>query len=665
MLISATKTTLKMNLFSCFTKRNDLECEDFFALKKKFDTIQQDGNEEDILNTYCDNIQHQNVKEYLEDRFRLKDLISTQTNGLTIFDAISKEYLLSLKVFIKVLKINPNSKDSDGLTPLLLAARKGNSSAMKYLLEHSGCDVKIESPTHGAAHHIAAEGMHYDCLRLMIEHGCDINQCSPFLGTALSITMINGDERCANLLINSGCDINRTGPLSGSPLRFAVKFNNAHCVKLLLEAGCYKDPLFMNGTPLLTAVFNRNVDCIKLLLAAGCDKNGNGGDIPLFDALNDDSDDSSCLKLLIDAGCDLNAVNRLGHNALRMAAEYDSPKSFKLLLEAGATITISTEKKTMTPLYVAVYLQDPLLISTLLKAGCDKYQESRFLKTPLQIAASHGYLSCLKTLIERGGCDPERKRKSGWTTIFDALVWDRFECCKYLLEEQGCNVRHLNNDGESVLHVASKNGSVSCLRFLLDVCELKHFVNMKCSKGFTPLQMAAEKGHLEIVQILVDFGCDKQISSKTGKSALEIAEQEGHFDVATFLSGGIMVGGDEKQVSNRQKEVKQEEEEEEEEDFLFKKKNAFYHKVDVKEDRIVKETVADHADFVENVIDVSNADNVNDVSIVSTSVTDFQIKDSNYNIEEKIGIILDVQNNDKEDEEEDDEEENEEEIVTL
>lgn len=265
-------------------------------------------------------------------------------------------------------------------------------------------------------------------------------------------------------------------------------------------------------------------------------------------------------------------------------------------LISATTITISTEKKTMTPLYVAVYLQDPLLIGTLLKAGCDKYQESRFLKTPLQIAASHGYLNCLKTLIERGGCDPERKRKSGWTTIFDALVRDRFECCKYLIEEQGCNVRHLNNDGESVLHVASKNGSVSCLRFLLDGCDLEDYVDMKCSKGFTPLQMAAERGLLEIVKILVVFGCEKRIASKTGKSALEIAEQEGHFDVATFLSGGILVGnggGDEK-VSNTTGKQK----EEEEEDFLFEKKNAFYHKVDVKEDRIVNENVVDNVSNV-------------------------------------------------------------------
>ena len=49
--------------------------------------------------------------------------------------------------------------------------------------------------------------------------------------------------------------------------------------------------------------------------------------------------------------------------------------------------------------------------------------------------------------------------------------------------------------------------------------------------------MAAENGHLDVVEILVKNGADVSIRSSLGKTPLEIAEHNHHIAVAEFLRG--------------------------------------------------------------------------------------------------------------------------------
>jgi ankyrin len=55
------------------------------------------------------------------------------------------------------------------------------------------------------------------------------------------------------------------------------------------------------------------------------------------------------------------------------------------------------------------------------------------------------------------------------------------------------------------------------------------------NSGVSPLSMAAEQGHLEITQYLVQQGADKDKARNHGVTPLYMAAQNGHYDVVRYL----------------------------------------------------------------------------------------------------------------------------------
>ena len=68
------------------------------------------------------------------------------------------------------------------------------------------------------------------------------------------------------------------------------------------------------------------------------------------------------------------------------------------------------------------------------------------------------------------------------------------------------------------------------------------------SSGATPLYIAAENGHLDVVRHLVEVGADKDQANIQGATPLYIAAQKGHLDVVRHL---VEVGADKDQATNQ------------------------------------------------------------------------------------------------------------------
>lgn len=489
-----------MSFLSCCSNRNNLEWNDFSRIKDTFDNVFLEGNEEDILNTYCDYFQYPNVKAYFERMFDIKGLVSRYTDGLTVCDTISEEYLLSMKVFIKVLKVDINKEYKEFFQKNLLrqSISRNVISCTKLLIE-CGCDLNLQSGTGESALHIAVYLNNFECVKLLIGSGCTINLVSKTRGTPLCLAASSGDIQILKALIDAGGDLN-------------------------LGSGKYSSPLGM-------AVCRMNFDCAKILLESGCNVNGaEGSNCPLHSAAI--LGDPKCMQFLINHGCDIEIKDQEGKNALELAAEYNMTEFVKFLERKGCTLTLRTEKKNMTPLYVAAHFQDPFYIKKLLKAGCDKKAVSKSGMTALRVTAFFGYLENLSILIE-SGCILDMKSKIGRTALYDTILLDHPECTKLLIKA-GCNVNVVDQKGLSPLHVAAKCGNYRCLTILF---EAGSYINLKSYRGgYTPLYFAAQKGRTKAVEILLKTGgCDKNIRSSYGLTPLMVAKKNKRTKVVELL----------------------------------------------------------------------------------------------------------------------------------
>jgi len=60
-------------------------------------------------------------------------------------------------------------------------------------------------------------------------------------------------------------------------------------------------------------------------------------------------------------------------------------------------------------------------------------------------------------------------------------------------------------------------------------------VNVKSAEGWAPLHLAAEEGHKDLGELLIDKGADVNVKSAEGWAPLHVAAVYGQKDVAELL----------------------------------------------------------------------------------------------------------------------------------
>lgn len=89
-----------------------------------------------------------------------------------------------------------------------------------------------------------------------------------------------------------------------------------------------------------------------------------------------------------------------------------------------------------------------------------------------------------------------------------------------------------NHKGETPLHLAAGKGNIELVTLLL---EKGAPVNVQDTQGMTPLMNAAARGHLEIIHLLVEHDADINKVTKAGISACMLASHAGHTEIVNAL----------------------------------------------------------------------------------------------------------------------------------
>ncbi|NXJ97585.1 NUD12 pyrophosphatase, partial [Corythaixoides concolor] len=93
---------------------------------------------------------------------------------------------------------------------------------------------------------------------------------------------------------------------------------------------------------------------------------------------------------------------------------------------------------------------------------------------------------------------------------------------------------NLHQDMVSQLHNFAAVGDAAKLKALLS--HSPSLTNAAADNGWTALMYGARNGHFEVVQILLEEGCDRSIVNKSGQTALDIAKFWGYKHIADLLA---------------------------------------------------------------------------------------------------------------------------------
>ncbi|MFK7823455.1 MAG: ankyrin repeat domain-containing protein [Oligoflexales bacterium] len=334
-----------------------------------------------------------------------------------------------------------------------------------------------------------------------------INQVNNNDETLLGFALETHDHSFLEMLLSLNADINqktRFNSLDDSPvlppLTYGIIVEDYKLVEKLIsskkldwEMTTESEETFVNTSTRL----GRN-EILSLLVRSGAnyrqpDKQGN---TPLINACKEKNE--KIVKKLIALGTDINFANLDGRTAISYAIEMDSVSIVERLINAHADLS---EKNY---LFYAIINHSYQIAKILLDAGAD----------PNLKALYPNKLAKLK--------DPELS-----TPLYHAMESEDFDIIKLLLgyEQTDITIRN-NNYTQSYLHKVISIGNIEIVKLFLKQDSSTYDLEFKNENGDTPLLIAAKKGFLEIVKILLDMGADINASNAEGLNVFSITKSK-------------------------------------------------------------------------------------------------------------------------------------------
>eukprot|EP00913_Durusdinium_trenchii_P028910 g27106.t1 len=450
-----------------------------------------------------------------------------------------------------------HQKTSTGATVLHFGAQNGCIEALQLLLELGG-EVEKGSNTGLMPLHLGALHGHVEVLRLLLDHKASQERSTSDTGErALHLAARQGHTEVVQLLLEQSArtsdaaqrhDAANATTLRGeTPLHLAARFGHLEIVRVLLHYGAAKMPMCEHGTPLHLAVQGNHLELVSFLLDADVDlelSTAHPASTPLHIACCAGYVDLVELLLARQAQADrgggaegrgatpLQMATHNGHAAVMMFL-LEEPRADWDGLAAGASAMKTTLDSPDPPMHLAARVGHLEPVRLLLHARADLEAVGSSNCTALQSAVRGGHTPVVAELLAAGAAVSARDDK-GHSALHEAA--QRGNDLAHLLLLHGAPVDALTTDSLTPLHLAAWKNHVALVRLLL---EAKASVNRSTPDGPVPLLMAAYVGNVEVVQLLLEFGAEDQLSAE-GFSALHRAAQKGHLEVVRLLLSKVM-----------------------------------------------------------------------------------------------------------------------------
>jgi len=340
-----------------------------------------------------------------------------------------------------------------------------------------------------------------------------------------------GDLLTVKALLKAGADVNAGRATGYTPLFMAAQSGHLDIVRALLAAKADPDTATAvgNRTPLTRALASGYVDIALELLNGGADPHARsmGGVTPLMLAAAA-SGSLPVVKSLIAAGVDVDAGTppRFALSNCYPPPQPGAPPEVPAIEPAywSGTCYYSAVG---TALGRASASGNAEIVQALLDAHASVDARQVNENTPLTIASARGHVDVVRILLA-AKADVGAVDENGYSSLMLASANGHGEVARVLLAAKA-DVNARARDGSTALMLAMYRGRAETAQR-----QQRAVVALLAAPGDSP-QRTISTRRIDVVRTLLSAGADAGARDSTGRTALMLAEQNGHAEVADLV----------------------------------------------------------------------------------------------------------------------------------
>ncbi len=417
---------------------------------------------------------------------------------------------------------------------LILAAQRGDINAVRAALE-SGLSPDSADTSGVTGLHLASQNGHCDIVELLLVRRANVNLSSKSGRTALMQASQNGHTGAVRLLVEYGAAVDVSDSQGRTAILEASQLGYTETARVLLYAGARADTVDQEGlTALVYSCYNGHADTVKVLLDA--ESQGSSQDHHVTSlVLSANKGHEDIVRLLLRNEGLLHTGVTIGARGLIQASQADMTNAVGVLLQCGIPVD-AADQTGRTALMHASQQGHTDTVKLLLEAGARVNVVDQEGRTSLLVASDKGHSDIVRLLLEKLANDPIPENDNATMNALRRASYHGHTDTVRVLLNTGSNT---NQPVVSCLVLAADKGHADIVRMLLTKAREQTSASDDATKA---LIQASQVGMTNAVLMLLKCGLNVNAADHNGRTGLMQASQQGHVStVQALLKAGANV----------------------------------------------------------------------------------------------------------------------------